>query len=163
MRQISKEQRSSIETLHDILRALCLQLEKRMVRHDIVASYIGFSCTYEDGNSWSDHVHTAAIQDGVEIMSIILGRMRIFELEHSCEPIINHHTTRMCVFTTQFNDSGPVQYSLFGNNLRKDNLRKTVYELKNKFGFEKIFRAAEMTDTPVLKDVIGFGSIKDLM
>ena len=163
MRQISKEQRSSIETLHDILRALCLQLEKRMVRHDIVASYIGFSCSYEEGYSWSDHVHTAAIQDGVEIMNIILGRMRLFELEHSCEPIINHQTTRMCVFTTELNNSGPVQYSMFGSNLRKDNLRKTVYELKNKFGFEKIFRAAEMTDTPVLKDVIGFGSIKDLM
>jgi DNA polymerase-4 len=35
MRQVSKAQRASLETLYDILRALCLQLEKRMMKHSL--------------------------------------------------------------------------------------------------------------------------------
>ena len=164
MRQISKEQRASLQTLHDIHRALCMQLEKRMMGHELSARHIGFSCQYEGGHGWSDHFHTdVAIQDGIQLMNVLLSRIRAFEKENDCEPIINKEVTRMTIWVTDFVDAEFTQYSIFESNLRKDNLRKTVYSLKNKFGFEKIIHAAEITETPVLKDVIGFGSIKDLI
>jgi DNA polymerase-4 len=56
----------------------------------------------------------------------------------------------------RFFGSDYVQYALFGDNLRKDNLRKVVYSIKDHFGFEKIQLAGELTATPVMKDVIGF-------
>lgn len=163
MRQISKEQRQSVDTLHDIIRALCLQLEKRLMSFSLSARSIGFSVTYEDGYSWTDHLHTAPLQGAIDMMNVVLQRIRKFEEENECEPIINGNITRMVVHITEFNrDTEFVQFSLFENNVRKDNLRKEVYNLKNRLGFEKIVHAAELTDTPVYKDVIGFGSIKDL-
>ena len=53
--------------------------------------------------------------------------------------------------------------SVWDNKFKEDNLRKVVYSIKDKFGYEKILHGAEIQDTPVLKDVIGFGSIKDLL
>jgi DNA polymerase-4 len=37
-----------------------------------------------------------------------------------------------------------------------------VYDIKEKFGFEKMIKASELSEEHVLKDVIGFGSVKDL-
>jgi len=37
-----------------------------------------------------------------------------------------------------------------------------MHEIKEKFGADKLIRAMEMTDGKVIKDVIGFGSVKDL-
>lgn len=163
MRQISKEQRANIETLHDVLRALCLQLEQRLVKHELSAGFFGFSCSYEGGYTWGDQVHTdAPIQDGIELMDTIVGRMEHFAKENDSGPIINHDVVRMTVWVSEFIDSEVTQYSLFESNVRNDTVRKTIYSIKNKFGFEKIGRAAEMTATPVFKDVIGFGSIKDI-
>ena len=54
-----------------------------------------------------------------------------------------------------------VQYGLFEDHSKRDKLRKTVYSLKDKFGLDKLMRAAELKDESV-KDVIGFGSVKDL-
>ena len=37
-----------------------------------------------------------------------------------------------------------------------------MHEIKDKFGANKLVRAMELTETQVVKDVIGFGSVKDL-
>jgi len=50
---------------------------------------------------------------------------------------------------------------LFEDTIKNNNLRKVVYDIKNKFGKDKVMKAAEMGDEQILKDVIGFGSIKD--
>jgi DNA polymerase-4 len=164
MRQISMEQRQSLETLNDILRALCLQVEQRMVRHDLQACFFGFSCQYEQGHGWSDHIHTdMPVQDGIELMRILKGRITVFERENDCEPIINNDVVRMTVWVSDFVNEEFVQYSLFESNVRSSAVRRSIYSIKEKFGFEKVQRAAELTDTPVLKDVIGFGSVKDLI
>lgn len=55
-----------------------------------------------------------------------------------------------------------VQYNLFEDNYKKDKLRKTVYDLKHKFGKQKVLRAVELKEGEVMQDVIGFGSVKDL-
>ena len=53
-------------------------------------------------------------------------------------------------------------YSLFEDMDRKETALKTMHEIKNKFGPDKLVRAIEMTNGQVIKDVIGFGSVKDL-
>ncbi len=164
MRQVSKEQRSSLNTLHDIFRALCLQLEKRMVKHGIRAKFVGCHFSYEEGYTWGDNFRTnIALQDGIQIMKELQLRIKKFETENECQPIFNNSITSMGVYIDEFQDSSIIQLSILENNFRTDNLRKTVYNLKDKFGYEKVLRAAEIQDTPVLKDVIGFGSVKDLM
>jgi DNA polymerase-4 len=37
-----------------------------------------------------------------------------------------------------------------------------MHDIKSKFGTDKLIRAIEMTDEQIIKDVIGFGSVKDL-
>jgi DNA polymerase-4 len=54
-----------------------------------------------------------------------------------------------------------VQYNLFEDNSKKDHLRKVVYDLKNKFGKQKLMRAVELKEGEIMQDVIGFGSVKD--
>lgn len=164
MRQISKEQRQSLETMYDILRALCVQLEKRMMRHELKAHFLAFSCNYEEGGCYTDYVRTdITIQGAIEMQNIILGRIKDKEQGHNCAKIFNCDITRMTVWVTDFEDSEYIQYALFGDTLHKDNLRKVAYSIKDQFGFEKIQLAGELTGTPVMKDVIGFGSIKDLI
>ncbi|MBL7777208.1 MAG: hypothetical protein JNK66_02800 [Chitinophagales bacterium] len=164
MRQISKAQRDSVETIYDILMALCMQLEKRMMKHELKAHVLGFSCRYETGGGYEDYLHTdTTIQGAVDMQDIILTRIKQRELELGAENIINTEITRMSVWVTDFAGSEIVQFALFGDSLRKDKLRKTVYSIKEQFGFEKIKLAGELTETPVMKDVIGFGSIKDMI
>jgi DNA polymerase-4 len=55
-----------------------------------------------------------------------------------------------------------VPFSLFEDNLRKNTLRKTVYEVKAKFGSDKLMRAAEFLDNPGRRDISGLGPIKEL-
>lgn len=164
MRQISRSQRQSLENIYDILRALCLQLEKRLMKHELKAHTLGFSCSYEQGGGYEDFVHTnRTVQGAIDMQDIILQRMKERENENNTGKILTQDITRMTVWVTDFSDSDFVQYALFGDNLRKDKLRKTVYSIKEQFGFEKIQLAGEMTETPVMKDVIGFGSIKDMI
>ncbi len=163
MRQVSAEQRASEETLHHILYALCQQLEKRMMTQEVFCHAIGFSCGYLSGFSWSDHLHTnIPVQGGVQLYQIILDRIRQFEENLNGEKIINTDIGRMGLSVGNFVQDGWQQYSLFESTYQADQLRKTVYNIRDKFGFEKIQMAAELIDKPVMKDVIGFGSIKDL-
>jgi DNA polymerase-4 len=54
-----------------------------------------------------------------------------------------------------------INLNLFEDAVKDKNLRKVVYDIKNRFGKDKVMKAAELGDERVLKDVIGFGSIKD--
>lgn len=163
MRQVSKEQRRSLETLLNILRALCLQLEKRMVNHQVAARFIACSLMYEDGTAWSDSVHTEPVQHGIDLLNIILSRIKKFDEEHPEARLINHDITRMSIFVNQLVGDEIIQLSLFESKVRRNTLLKEMYHIKEKFGFEKIGYAGELTNTPVMKDVIGFGSVKDLI
>ncbi len=164
MRQVSKSQRASTETLHDILRALCIQLEKRFMKHNLKAHFFSYRFVYEDNFHFEDKFRTqVAMQDGIQLFNAILDRIHETEETINGIQIINNTITSMGVHTTEFQDADIIQLAMFDNQFREDNLRKAMYDLKNKFGFEKVVRAAELTKTPVMKDVIGFGSIKDLM
>ena len=69
----------------------------------------------------------------------------------------------MGVIVWDFVPSDLLQYGLFEDHSRKDKLRKTVYAIKNRYGSSSIVHAAELQDgDPSVKDVIGFGSVRDM-
>ncbi|MGH2574349.1 MAG: DNA polymerase Y family protein, partial [Ignavibacteria bacterium] len=138
-------------------------LERRMVKEGVFCNEISFYSTYQDGYTWKDHVITKKpLQDGIEIMNLIKLHMKSFENVHRCEPIINNNMTSVGVTVDRLIPDDTVQYELFSKDVTKDYLRKVVYKIKDKYGSDLIMRAIELKDENVLKDVIGFGSVKDL-
>ena len=96
MRQISAGQRSSVETLHDILYALCLQLEKRMMSQEVFCHSIGISIHYESGFVWSDSLRSSIpVQGGEDLNQIYLSRIKHYEEAMNGEQIMNNDVTRM--------------------------------------------------------------------
>ena len=163
MRQISAEKRKHIEYIEQLFMTLCLTLEKRMVHHKFYCKSIGFTARYEDGTRWDDgFAITLPVQDAVSLMRMIRLRMDKFEKLTNTGPVLNTHIDSMRVAVTNFVNTGNMFYSLFDDIEQKDTALKTMYEIKNKFGSDKLIRAMEMTDGKVIKDVIGFGSVKDL-
>jgi DNA polymerase-4 len=55
-----------------------------------------------------------------------------------------------------------IQYNLFDNRIQQDKLRKAMYLIKNKYGKNSVRKACETIDADVMKDAIGFGSVKEL-
>jgi DNA polymerase-4 len=84
-----------------------------------------------------------------------------FEKTHHSESIINNGLTALGVTVTDFVPQDMINLNLFEDAVKDKNLRKVVYDIKNRFGKDKVMKAAELGDERVLKDVIGFGSIKD--
>jgi DNA polymerase-4 len=119
--------------------------------------------SYENGFRWGEKIKTGKpVQDGTELMQLIRVRMKKFQEANHCEPIINKEMTAMGITVNAFIPDEMVQLELFENNIRKNTLRRVVYDIKEKFGFEKMIKASELSEEHVLKDVIGFGSVKDL-
>ncbi|QDK83406.1 DNA polymerase IV [Spirosoma sp. KCTC 42546] len=163
MRTISTEQRQTTERLDELLQSLCLTLERRMVRKGIFCQDMSFSCRYHTGKTYNYEVHFPdPKQDGPELYRIIRERLEKFQVAHTCEPVLNEHLRSMSVVVFRFIPADMVPFSLFSNDIQKNKLRKTLYDLKTKFGADKLVRATELRDNPIYRDVIGFGNIKDL-
>jgi DNA polymerase-4 len=140
-----------------------MTLEKRMVKNNVFAKKLGVTIRYEDGFTYEDNIRTATPQqDGIKMIQIFRKRMQHYVDKNRCEAVINKRVTSMGVLVTDFLPTELVQYDLFENNVRIDTMRKALYEVKDKHGKDKIMRASELHDEPVLKDVIGFGSVKDI-
>ena len=163
MRQISAEKRQSMEYIDQLFMTLCLTLEKRMVKHKFRCKAIGFTARYADNTRWDDaFTTTTPVQDAISMMNMIKLRVDKFQQLTNCGPIFNNEITQMRVSVTNFVDSGSMIYSLFEDIDKKETAFKTMHDIKNRFGSDKLIRAVEMTDGQVIKDVIGFGSVKDL-
>lgn len=163
MRQISRKQRESIEIIEQLLITLCMTLERRMVKERVFCSEIIISLRYEEGYSWEEHIITLKpVQDGMEIMNLIKLRIGKYENVHKCEPLLNNNLISIGVTIGRLVQDDVVQYELFGKDVQKNYLRKIVYDIKDKYGNDIIMKAIELKDESVLKDVIGFGSIKDM-
>ena len=162
MRTIAADQRNP-ESLDELLQSLCLTLERRMVQQGVFCQDMSFSCRYHSGKTYNYEAHfPEPKQDGIELYGIIRERLVKFQEAHKCEPVLNKHLRSMCVAVFKFIPSEAVPLSLFENTTRKGKFRQTLYDLKAKFGADKLVRATELRDNPVYKDVIGFGNIKDL-
>ncbi|MFD2932232.1 DNA polymerase Y family protein [Spirosoma flavum] len=163
MRTISTEQRSTPERLDELLQSLCLTLERRMVRRGIFCQDMSFSCRYQNGKTYNYEARfSEPKQDGPELYQIIRERLEKFQVAHRCEPVLNEYLQSMCVAVFRFIPAEVVPLNLFENDLRKGKFRQTLYDLKAKFGTDKVIRATELRDNPAYRDVIGFGNIKDL-
>lgn len=163
MRTVSTGQRQSTERLDELLQSLCLTLERRMVRQGVFCQELSFSCRYYSGKTYNYEVRLPEPrQDGPELYGIIRARLDTFQQVHNCEPVLNEYLKSMAVVVHRFIAAELVPLSLFGNDTRKDKLRQTLYNVKGKFGNDKLVRATELRDNPAYRDVIGFGNIKDL-
>lgn len=163
MRTISAEQRSTPDRLDELLQSLCLKLERRMVSQGIFCQDMSFSCRYQSGKTYNYEVRLPEPnQDGPELYQIIRQRLNKFQAAHHCEPVLNEHLRSMCVAVFRFIPAEVVPLSLFSNSSRRDKFRQTLYDVKSKFGTDKLIRATELRDNPAYRDVIGFGNIKDL-
>jgi DNA polymerase-4 len=163
MRQISAEKRKSMNYIDQLFMTLCLTLEKRMVKHKFYCKAIGFTVRYEDDRRWDDGFKiTIPVQDAISLMRMIRLRVERFEKLSDSEPVFNTGITQMRVAVTNFVNNGNMLYSLFDDMDRRETALKTMHEIKDRFGSDKLIRAVEMTDEKVINDVIGFGSVKDL-
>jgi DNA polymerase-4 len=163
MRQISAEKRKNMEYIDQLFMTLCLTLEKRMVKHKFYCKAVGFTARYKDGTRWDDAFSvTTPVQDAISLMRMIRLRVDKFQQNFNAAPIFNNDITQMRVAVTNFVNNGSMLYSLFEDMDRKETAFKTMHAIKDKFGADKLVRAIEMTDGKVIKDVIGFGSVKDL-
>ena len=163
MRHLNKEQRTSYESITEILIALCLTLEKRMMKRTLFAELLSFNIRYANGEYWDDHLKLSSpMQDGVEIYRAVINRIENFEKNNPGEKLVNHGIISLSLSVSHFVNETMVQYNLFEDNSKKDHLRKVVYDLKDKFGKQKLMRAIEVKEGNIMQDVIGFGSVKDL-
>ena len=134
-----------------------------MVHHKFYCKSIGFTARYEDGTRWDDGFSiTIPVQDAISLMRMIRLRVDKFEKLSGSGPVFNNDITQMRVAVTNFVNNTNVLYSLFEDMDRKETAFKTMHEIKDRFGSDKLIRAIEMTDEKVINDVIGFGSVKDL-
>jgi DNA polymerase-4 len=162
VRTLSGQQRANIATLNDILVALCMKLENRLVQHHVFCKDLTFMCSYMNRGEWSTHIRMQTpLQDGTDMLHCIQKRIVEFEHEHNCK-IINNDLRTIGVAVNDFISDKYVQYELFDNKIRKDKLRRAVYDIKDHFGKSKIIKAIEMRSVDNVRDVIGFGSVKDM-
>lgn len=163
MRHLSKEQRTSYESINELLIALCITLERRMTKRNIFANTLGCNISYANGDKWGDYLNLSMpMQDGADIYKAIMDRMDNFEKTNPGEKIIHQGIISISLYVANFVDNTMVQYNLFEDNTKKDHLRKIVYDLKDKYGKNKLLRAVELKEGELMQDVIGFGSVKDL-
>lgn len=163
MRHLSQVQRKTVQAVEEILLSLCMTLERRMVESNVFCQVIGIHIRYESGGNYSDTITMSIpMQGGTDILNALKKRMEQFREANRSEPVININAVSLSIYVGSFVNENMVQYGMFEDNSKLDKLRKTVYSLKDKFGLNKLVRAAEMNEDGEVKDVIGFGSIKDL-
>lgn len=167
MRHLSKEQRNDIDNIKEVLMLLCLTLERRLMKKELYAQNLSFYCRYENGTTFEDRFHTEqALRDGIEMYRILLDRQKQFKEKNNIEEqILNNNIISISVVINRFVEEGTTQLNLFDNkHIAKDIAMKKVYEIKKKYGENKIKRASELRDddTIFVDDIIGFGNIKDM-
>jgi DNA polymerase IV len=164
IRSISSEQRQSVETLETIFRTLCLTLERRMVRRALFCRRLQGWVRYWNGHRYEDElVMSIPMQDGIDLFETLCQRMENYRQHHRCPPLLNRDVRQLGVGVSDFIRAADVQYTLFDDNTRKDKLREARYAINERFGSHALMRATELRPAQqALKDLIGFGSIKDL-
>ncbi|MEZ0608189.1 DNA polymerase IV [Fibrella sp. WM1] len=163
IRSVSAEQRQSVEVLEMILRTLCLTLERRMVHRQLFCQRIQAWVRYWNDQRYEDELaFSVPMQDGIELFQTICQRMVSYAQHHRRGPLLNADVRQIGVGVSDFVAANDVQYTLFEDHSRKDKLRQTLYAINDRLGGKHLIRAAELREGEGLKDLIGFGSIKDL-
>jgi DNA polymerase-4 len=162
-RTVSQVQRESKQSLESLLIALCTRLEQRMVKQDVFCRELSFFIRYKDFTSWETKVKLAdPTQDAMEMRSYIYERIAGFERTRNIDTIFSNKTQQMGVTIANFVHGARIQYSLFENKIKADTARKTMYNIKDRYGKNIVRKACETIRPHEMADAIGFGSVKDL-
>ena len=162
-RTVSRQQRESKQSLESLLISLCIKLEQRLVKQNVFCKEVSFFVKYLDHTGWDTKIRFAfPVQDGMEIRQHILAQIHEFEQSRGGKSILNTNVRNMGLAIQNFISDQVLQYSLFDNRMKQDILRKAVYNIKDQYGKNSVRRAAELFEPTVMKDAIGFGSVKDL-
>jgi len=164
-RTLSRQQSQNPQVLESMLISLCTRLEQRMVKAEIFCKEVAFSIRYKDGTSWDTAIKLAEpLQDALEMISYIKERICDFERSRNLQTVFTPLTTNLTVAISSFMKGNVMQYSLFDNRLKKDTVRKVMYQIKDHFEQKNIVRkGCELFVPNVMKDAMGFGSVKDML
>ena len=162
-RTLSRQQRENRQMLESMLISLCTKLEQRMVKQGVFCKTAGFFLKYLDGTSWDTLIHfPQPVQDAMEMRRYILERMHEFEKSHNVTTLFSSKLLNIGVSIQNFVSDAVLQYSLFDNRIKHDVLRKAMYNIKDQYGKNMVRKAAELFEPNVMRDAIGFGSVKDM-
>ena len=162
-RTINRQQRESRQALESMLISLCTRLEMRMVKTEVFCREVSFYVRYLDGTGWDTKVKLPQpVQDGLELRRYIEDRMQEYLRGHRLETVFTDKVQSMGVGIQDFVSDKVLQYSLFDNRIKHDILRKTMYRIKDQYGRNSVRKCSELLTRGVMKDAIGFGSVKDM-
>ncbi len=164
-RTMSSRQSGDRQQLESMLISLCTRLEQRLVKGGMFCKEVCFSIRYRDNTSWDTSIKLAdPLQDAMEMRSYIKERIADFERSRGLDTVFTEKTTNLTVAIQSFVKDKVMQYSLFDNRLKRDMLRKVVYQIKDHYDQKNIVRkGSELFSPHVMKDAIGFGSVKDMI
>ncbi|MGN6566510.1 MAG: DNA polymerase Y family protein [Flavipsychrobacter sp.] len=164
MRTVSRAQAESKQTLESLLVSLCTRLEQRMVKQGLFCKEASFFIKYRSKTGWDTHICFAQpVQDALDLRKYILERIQEFEHTHNVSSMFSTQVQSMGVAIQNFMNDSALQYSLFDNRIQHDVVRKTIYQIKDKYGKNIVRKGSEMFNPHVMKDAIGFGSVKDMV
>ena len=163
-RTVSKAQRECRQSLESMLIALCTRLEQRMVKGEIFCNQVSFFIRYLDHTGWDTCIKLPEpVQDAVELRSYIQEKIKEFERSVNIETVFSSKVQGLGVGVEAFVSDKVMQYSLFDNRMKKDLIRKTMYNIKDRYGKNTVRKGSELFEPHVMKDAIGFGSVKDMV
>ncbi len=163
-RTMSSRQSGDRQQLESMVISLCTRLEQRMVKSGLFCREVYFSVRYRDGTKWETSIKLAdPLQDAMEMRSYIKERIGDFERNRGIETVFTDKVTNLTVAIQSFVKDTVMQYSLFDNRIKKDMVRKVMYQIKEDFDEKNIVRkGCELFIPHVMKDAIGFGSVRDM-
>lgn len=162
-RTVASQQSASPQTLDALMISLCTRLEQRMVKQAVFCRQAIFAVGYKNRGGWKALFHFAnPLQDAIELRSYIMQRITEYETACPSSPILTTDVFSINITVQDFIKDECIQYKLFDNRIQQDKLRKTMYLLKNKYGKNSIRKACETIEPGVMKDAIGFGSVREL-
>ena len=163
-RTLGRQIRENRQAMESMLIALCMRLEQRMVKNRVFCKEVCFCIKYFDGTRWETKVKLAdPVQDGMQMRKYILEKMRDYEVSRNLLTLLTSKVQNMGVTIMGFVQDTMLQYGLFDNQLKQDVVRRVMYEMKDKYRKNIVQKGSELLVRGVLKDAIGFGSVKDLV
>ena len=163
-RTVAGKQSASLQTLDALLISLCTRLEQRMVKQLIFCRQAIFAVGYKNRGAWKALFNFAnPLQDAIELRSYIMQRIKEYEIDCPSSPVLCNDVFSINITVQDFISETSIQYNLFDNRIQQDKLRKTMYLIKNKYGRNSVRKACETIEADVMKDAIGFGSVKELI
>ncbi len=162
-RTVSEEQSVSLQTLESLIISLCTRLEQRMVKLSVFCRQATFTVRYKNRSDWRELFSFAnPLQDATELRSYITCKIKDYESTCPAYKVLSKDALNINVIVYDFVSEEIVQYNLFDNRIQQDKLRKTMYQIKNKYGKNSVRKACETVEPDVMRDAIGFGSVKEL-